>query len=440
MAAVEGPATMDVSLWDEAKLRAFIFAPQHAMTAQLAETANAPTSPDSSLAGALALLQCWETQVTICYACFQRHSAAAGLGALVCINPLPVAAELVSTVVVRWRDVEHASFSTVSKAVQVQLESSLGDWLAASQGRLWGRREIQDATSRSSGPRCRLCAPVSRCLLQADTAAVESPLLHLTLQLTLQPPTVWYETVDPVREAEGFAVVCGHWQRMWNARPAHLFHRRGELLTAAADVRLLNAPQVVWVLRVHNDHCHRQYLQQLAATANRRRQAVTDSASSSWSVADAGNEQRCFRGEVWRCGGRYSADRIGSSFVSCSSSECSLCCVTGGSLNLDRTMTRGRQGRGHYLSAHSSRAHCYSQTTQPQSLYAAVMVRAALGDIFTPDKHGAQDLTQLTAAPAGYDSVLANGSATGDHPMADPAVVLYDPKALFASYVIIYAV
>jgi len=74
-----------------------------------------------------------------------------------------------------------------------------------------------------------------------------------------------------------------------------------------------------------------------------------------------------------------------------------------------------------------------------------ILCRAALGRVFTVDARHGQLPGRWTAPPAGYDSVLAdfqpNSSAACDpHPVDDPSVVLYHHNALYAGYLIMYAV
>ena len=280
--------------------------------------------------------------------------------------------------------------------------------------------------------------PSSRRLLESEAATSSAPRVWFTIPPPLSARTlpVSYETVDRLQQPEAFEVISSHFKRMWKTYPGELFG-----CAAGHAGGVFSAPAVVWILRVHNDFCHRRYLQQMAAVANRRRLSAAREADTGASIADDANEQRCFKGTRWHCGSLYDAARLGRLFTACGHPLCSLCSVTCGSLNLDSGKSWGALGHCHTVSAHSSRAHCDAVSTHSGGLQAMVMVRAALGSIYQlDDRADPSCVRHCTAPPAGCDSVIAdfqNGQQA--HPVDDPTVAVYNSHALYASYVIVYS-
>ena len=311
----------------------------------------------------------------------------------------------------------------------------LNGWLT-----LEGRRAMDSRALR--------CGCRDRCFQQRqleESSNVHAPAeakVWYTLPPTVpaQPLPVSFETVDRAHQQEAFDVISGHFARMWKEYAAALFGCVSAVAGQAAD-GILRAPPVVWILRVHNPYCHRRYLQQLAAVANRRRLAEGRAVDDKISIAQEANEQRCFRGAVWHCGRNYNAaERIGGGFTACGHQLCTLCSMGSGSLNLDSSKSWQPLGHCHTVSAHSSRAHCEAASTHAGGLQATLMVRVALGAIHRQqDRNDTASLRHSTAAPASFDSVMADFPRGKEpHPVDDPTVAVYDSNALYASYVIVY--
>jgi len=143
-----------------------------------------------------------------------------------------------------------------------------------------------------------------------------------------------------------------------------------------------------------------------------------------------GNENRRWHGTTREC----LLGENGNAAL-CSSTSCSLCGIirTSYSLNLVGKKTGwGRFGAGVYTSSTSSKSNDYSSNVKPSKQKAILLNKVVVGKGYKMT----QDNTKLTAAPPGYDSVLAEVSLGGS--LNYDELICYTEDAVRPSYLLIY--
>lgn len=112
----------------------------------------------------------------------------------------------------------------------------------------------------------------------------------------------------------------------------------------------------------------------------------------------------------------------------CASTTCALCSIIKSSFNL--SMSRGgRFGSGIYTSSTSSKSDGYASNVHASPVKAILLNKVVVGKC-----HKDSGLNpSLTAAPAGYDSVVAPGSQG-----AADELIVYNNDAVRASFLVVY--
>ncbi|KAH7913780.1 ADP-ribosylation [Hygrophoropsis aurantiaca] len=144
----------------------------------------------------------------------------------------------------------------------------------------------------------------------------------------------------------------------------------------------------------------------------------------------AGNENRRWHGTTREC-------TLGDNgnCTMCSSTTCSLCSILRTSYNLNlfgKKTGWGRFGAGIYTSSTSSKSNDYSNNTKSSNLKAILLNKVVVGKGYKMT----QDSTKLTAAPAGYDSVLAEVANGGS--LNYDELICYTNDAIRPSYLVMY--
>ncbi|RXW20692.1 hypothetical protein EST38_g5156 [Candolleomyces aberdarensis] len=142
----------------------------------------------------------------------------------------------------------------------------------------------------------------------------------------------------------------------------------------------------------------------------------------------AGNENRRWHGTRRVCN---LGDKGHTQF--CSQSSCSLCSIIRNSFDITlwgKKTGWGRFGKGIYTSSTSSKSNDYSHNDCKSNLKAILLNKVVVGK----GCKMLQDNTSLTAAPAGYDSVLAEkgGSLNYDE------LVVYNNDSIRPSFLVMY--
>jgi len=143
----------------------------------------------------------------------------------------------------------------------------------------------------------------------------------------------------------------------------------------------------------------------------------------------AGNECRRWHGTVRECHvGEPGQGQL------CGSATCRLCTIMKTSFILSaagKNYATLRFGAGIYTSSTSATSNGYSRNTQASPVKALLLNKVVVGRCL---KDGTSN-TGLTAAPAGYDSVVATANAWG----GDDELIVYSNDAVRPSYLIMYA-
>lgn len=144
-----------------------------------------------------------------------------------------------------------------------------------------------------------------------------------------------------------------------------------------------------------------------------------------------GNEKRRWHGTKRKCN---IGDKGNTEF--CTDPGCSLCCIIKTSFDLSffkGATGWGRFGRGIYTSSTSSKSHDYSRNVDITSEWNALLLnKVVVGN----GKKLTRGDKSLTAAPAGYDSVLAEAVPGGA--LNYDELVVYQNDAVRPSYLIMY--
>jgi len=147
----------------------------------------------------------------------------------------------------------------------------------------------------------------------------------------------------------------------------------------------------------------------------------------------AGNERRRFHGTAREC-----TLGLSGNATLCALPGCNVCSIirTHFRVNLAKlNFGWGRFGKGIYFTSTSSKSHSYNAKSEKQSGGKATRVmfltKVAVGKGYKTT----QDRQDLTAPPAGHDSVLGETGVALNH---DECVV-YNEKAALPGYLIVYS-
>jgi hypothetical protein len=234
-----------------------------------------------------------------------------------------------------------------------------------------------------------------------------------------------YQTLDETNEPEAWGIISRHFTRTWKASyPARMFCPD---IDCTIEDETLPAPRILWIVRI----CNKKFNEYRAHHSGLR----------------LNNEQRYWHGVTLTCSARYPTlrqeGRRPATYSPCADPACTACRITSDA-GFENRKNWGRLGFGHYLSVHSSKSHIYSRSVySPQSVFAMLCVTSSLGRVFTVDAVHGKSPGRWVRPPTGYDSVLQDFQPTVSpefepSPADDPSIVLYDTRALYPQYLIIY--
>lgn len=153
----------------------------------------------------------------------------------------------------------------------------------------------------------------------------------------------------------------------------------------------------------------------------------------SLSCINSGNEVKIYHGTSLEC-----KLGVGQNSKVCNSGQCNCCNILKSGFKTAKSGARGfnRFGLGLYSTSVSSKAHDYNSASENglgQGKRAMLVCKVVAGRSYSTET--SPNFREVTAPPEGHDSILGIKGSELNH----DELVVYDSKAMIATYLILYS-